>query len=135
MTVTDVFKNDPLGRQVMEGVRIRETECDHILNSKEEFRLPGELVAELPGMETRQQQQQRQRQQQLQQQQEQQHQTQQREQHQQQRQQQHDSNGANSVGGGPAGNTRSRARLPVMVEEREGVSTRSRTRRQVNSTQ
>ena len=40
MTVTDVFKDDPLGRQCMEGVKIRETVCDYVLNSKEEFRQP-----------------------------------------------------------------------------------------------
>ena len=49
MKITDVFKDDPLGRQCMEGIKIRETICDHSLNSKEEFRQPGELIAELPG--------------------------------------------------------------------------------------
>ena len=53
MKVTDVFKNDPLGRQCMEGVRIREAQCDHCLNSKEEFRQPGELIAELPGSDNK----------------------------------------------------------------------------------
>ena len=66
MKITDVFKDDPLGRQCMEGIKIRETICDHSLNSKEEFRQPGELVAELPsrrqqhGQHGRQQQRQRQ---------------------------------------------------------------------------
>ena len=53
MKVTDVFKDDPVGRQVMEGVKMRETICDNCLNSKEEFRQPGELVAELPGQQGR----------------------------------------------------------------------------------
>ena len=38
MKVTEVFKNDPLGRQCMEGVKIREMTADYIMNSKDEFR-------------------------------------------------------------------------------------------------
>ena len=49
MKVTDVFKNDPLGRQVMEGVKIREMKADHILNSKDEFHQPGEIIPVLEG--------------------------------------------------------------------------------------
>ena len=49
MKVTEVFKKDPLGRQVMEGVKIRENKADHIMNSKEEFHQPGEIVPVLQG--------------------------------------------------------------------------------------
>ena len=40
MKITDIFKNDPLGRQIMEGIRIRLLKCHHSLNSKDEFRQP-----------------------------------------------------------------------------------------------
>ena len=49
MKVVHVFKNDPTGRQVMEGVEIRELEADIILNSKDEFHQPGELIPVLEG--------------------------------------------------------------------------------------
>ena len=123
MTVTDIFKDDPLGRQCMEGVRIRETACDYVLNSKEEFRQPGELVAELPARKQRQQQRQQQQQQQQQQQ----------VQSGREREGEGTSGGGgdSSGGGGPAANTRSRQRaVSRVVEETGGVSTRSRTRRE-----
>ena len=117
MTVTDIFKDDPLGRQCMEGVKMRETACDYVLNSKEEFRQPGELVAELPARKQQQQ-------------------------HQQQQQQVQSGRGSegegtsggggdSSGGGGPAANTRSRQQaVSRVVQETGGVSTRSRTRRE-----
>ena len=51
MKVTHVFKNDPTGRQVMEGIGIRELvgKVDHILNSMYEFHQPGELIPVLEG--------------------------------------------------------------------------------------
>ena len=49
MKVIKIFKNDPTGRQVMEGIAIRELEADHILNSKDEFHQPGELIPVLEG--------------------------------------------------------------------------------------
>ena len=124
MKVTDIFKDDPLGRQCMEGVRIRETQCDHCLNSKEEFRQPGELVAELPGADNRAGRRQQQGRQ-----------------HRQQQQQQHEdvegtSGGGDSAGGGPSQNTRSRvtSRNTEMSTQSTGytISTRSRTRKEDN---
>ena len=50
MKIKHVFKNDPLGRQVMEGVQIRELKVDHILNSKDEFHQPGEVIPVLGGV-------------------------------------------------------------------------------------
>ena len=105
---------------------------DHCLNSKEEFRQPGELVAELPGADNRagrRQQQGRQH----------------RQQQQQQLLQQHEnvegtSGGGDSAGGGggPSQNTRSRAvtsRNPESSTQSTGytISTRSRTRREEGS--
>ena len=49
MKVLEVFKNDPLARQVMEGVKLREIKADNILNSKEEFHQPGEIIPEWLG--------------------------------------------------------------------------------------
>ena len=51
MKVTDVFKNDPQGRQIMEGVKMREMEnkVDNIMNSKDEFQQPGEIIPTLEG--------------------------------------------------------------------------------------
>ena len=49
MRVTHIFKNDPTGRQVMEGVGLRELVADHILNSRDEFHQPGELIPVLEG--------------------------------------------------------------------------------------
>ena len=49
MKVLEVLKNDPLARQVMEGVKLREIEADHIMNSKEEFHQPGEIIPEWQG--------------------------------------------------------------------------------------
>ena len=49
MKPTDFFKNDPLGRQVMEGVKIRELKVDNIMNSKDEFHQPGEIIPILEG--------------------------------------------------------------------------------------
>ena len=53
MKITHRFKNDPLGRQVMEGVAIRETVADNLMNSKDEFCQPGEIIPELPSQERR----------------------------------------------------------------------------------
>ena len=91
MKITDVFKDDPLGRQCMEGIKIRETICDHSLNSKEEFRQPGELVAELPSRRQQHGQHGRQQQRQL------------RQQDEQQQQQDQEGEGGEvaSTGGGP----------------------------------
>ena len=122
----------------MEGVRMRETQCDHCLNSKEEFRQPGELIAELPGADNRtgRRQQGRQR----------------REQQQPQLLQQHeegrvtavdtgggDRRGGDSAsgGGGPSQNTRSRTVKSRNSESSTqsteyNISTRSRTRREDN---
>ena len=49
MKVVHVSKNDPTGRQVMEGVEIRELEADNILNSRDEFHQPGEWIPVLEG--------------------------------------------------------------------------------------
>ena len=49
MMVTDRFKNDPTGRQIMEGVKMRELVADNIMNSKDEFNQPGEIVPTLEG--------------------------------------------------------------------------------------
>ena len=48
-----VFRDDTLGRQLMEGIGIREIVADHILNSKEEFCQPGEIIPVIPGREWR----------------------------------------------------------------------------------
>ena len=53
MKITHRFKNDPTGRQVMEGVAMRELVADHILNSKDEFCQPGEIIPVIPGREWR----------------------------------------------------------------------------------
>ena len=45
----EVLKNDPLARQVMEGVKLREIDADHIMNSKDEFHQPGEIIPEWQG--------------------------------------------------------------------------------------
>ena len=42
------FKGDPLGRQILEGVIIRELnagDADYVLNLKNEFNQPGEVVS------------------------------------------------------------------------------------------
>ena len=49
MKITDVFKNDPLGRQVMEGVKICEMKVHNVMNSKDEFQQPGEIIPSLEG--------------------------------------------------------------------------------------
>ena len=49
MRVTHIFKNDPTGRQVMEGGGLRELVADHILNPRDEFHQPGELIPVLEG--------------------------------------------------------------------------------------
>ena len=49
MKVTDIFKNDPTGRQVMEGVKMRETKADYLMNSKDEFHQPGEIIPVIEG--------------------------------------------------------------------------------------
>ena len=49
MKVTDVFKYDATGRQVMEGAKIRESNADHVMNSMLEFHQPGEIVAVFQG--------------------------------------------------------------------------------------
>ena len=49
MKVLEIFKNDPLARQVMEGVKLKEIRADHILNSKDEFHQPGEIIPEWQG--------------------------------------------------------------------------------------
>ena len=49
MVVTDIFKNDPMGRQIMEGVKMREMIVDHIMNSAIEFHQPGEIIPTLEG--------------------------------------------------------------------------------------
>ena len=43
MEIIASFKDDALGRQVMEGVIIREEVADEILNSREEFHRPGQI--------------------------------------------------------------------------------------------
>ena len=48
MKIVRRFKNDPTGRQVMEGVKMRETVVDNLMNSKDEFCQPGELIPEIP---------------------------------------------------------------------------------------
>ena len=54
MRPTDVFKNDPQGRQIMEGVKMREMQVDNIMNSKDEFHQPGEIIPVLEGAGRRQ---------------------------------------------------------------------------------
>ena len=49
MKVTEIFKNDAGGRQIMEGAKIRELKVDNIMNSKEEFQQPGEIIPTLEG--------------------------------------------------------------------------------------
>ena len=49
MKPTDVFKNDPQGRQIMEGVKMREMEVDNVMNSRDEFHQPGEIIPVLEG--------------------------------------------------------------------------------------
>ena len=49
MKPTDVFKNDPQGRQIMEGVKMREMKVDNIMNSRDEFHQPGEIIPILEG--------------------------------------------------------------------------------------
>ena len=49
MKVTEIFKNDPQGRQVMEGVKMREINVDNLMNSKDEFQQPGEIIPTLEG--------------------------------------------------------------------------------------
>ena len=44
MEVMETFRYDALGRQVCEGVMLREEVAEHIMNSKEEFRQPGEII-------------------------------------------------------------------------------------------
>ena len=114
---------------------MRETQCDHCLNSKEEFRQPGELIAELPGADNRTGRRQQQGRQQQQQQEQQQPQL---------LQQQHDeermtAGGGDSAGGGggPSQNTRSRTVTSRNSESSTqsteyNISTRSRTRREDN---
>ena len=50
MVVTDIFKNDPMGRQIMEGIKMREMKVDNIMNSKDEFHQPGEIIPTLEGV-------------------------------------------------------------------------------------
>ena len=48
-----MFRDDTLGRQLMEGIGIREIVADYILNSREEFCQPGEIIPVIPGREWR----------------------------------------------------------------------------------
>ena len=49
MRATDIFKNDPQGRQIMEGVKMRELQVDNVMNSCNEFHQPGEIIPVLEG--------------------------------------------------------------------------------------
>ena len=49
MRATDIFKNDPQGRQIMEGVKMRELIVDNLMNSCNEFHQPGEIKPVLEG--------------------------------------------------------------------------------------